>query len=98
VVTLLEPSGGHHAGHQASVVPGDISHVPTSQEPLRVCKGFPAYTIPFSPPSLSEFQQVWALVRRWSWDISKKGHDMMDVKLGLGAVEAGRETNDGKQG
>jgi pyrimidine and pyridine-specific 5'-nucleotidase len=25
---------------------------------LRVCKGFPAYTIPFSPPSLSEFQHI----------------------------------------
>jgi hypothetical protein len=23
---------------------------------LHVCKEFPAYTIPFSPPSLSEFQ------------------------------------------
>jgi hypothetical protein len=32
--------------------------VPTIREPLHVCKGFPAYTIPFSPPSLSEFQQV----------------------------------------
>jgi hypothetical protein len=31
--------------------------VPTIREPLRVCKGFPAYTISFSPPSLSsEFQ------------------------------------------
>jgi hypothetical protein len=31
--------------------------VPMIREPLRVCKGFPAYTISFSPPSLSsEFQ------------------------------------------
>jgi hypothetical protein len=27
VVTPLEPSGGHHAGHQATTVPGDISYV-----------------------------------------------------------------------
>jgi hypothetical protein len=32
------------------------------------------------------------------YSISKKGHDMMDVELSLGAVEAERETNDGKQG
>ncbi|KAJ8589781.1 hypothetical protein M405DRAFT_841663 [Rhizopogon salebrosus TDB-379] len=27
VVTPLEPSGGRHAGHQATVVPGDISYI-----------------------------------------------------------------------
>jgi hypothetical protein len=33
--------------------------VPTIRESLRVCKGFPTYIIPFSPP---EFQQTFASV------------------------------------